>query len=83
MAILIETERMILRQFTEEDAEALCAVCNQEYILKWMPDWEGNVEQNNHNIKFTDEHLNKHDNFMPVLFYGRDYGKTWRNYISA
>ena len=45
MSILIETERLILRQFTGEDAEALNAVCNQEYILKWMPDWKVTVAQ--------------------------------------
>jgi [ribosomal protein S5]-alanine N-acetyltransferase len=45
MEILIETERLLLRQFTEGDAEALCEVCNQDYILKRMPDWEGAVEQ--------------------------------------
>ena len=45
MAIIIETERLLLRQFTEEDAEALCAVCNQDDILKWMPDWQGTIEQ--------------------------------------
>lgn len=39
MAIVIETERLRLRQFTEGDAEALCAVCNEDDILKWMPDW--------------------------------------------
>ncbi|KUO76364.1 MAG: acetyltransferase [Clostridia bacterium BRH_c25] len=44
MSIYIETERLILRQFTIEDAEELSSICNQEYILKWMPDWEGTVE---------------------------------------
>lgn len=45
MEITIETERLLLRQFARADAEALCAVCNQDYILKWMPDWKGTVEQ--------------------------------------
>lgn len=45
MAIVIETERLRLRQFTEGDAEALCAVCNEAGILQWMPDWKGTVAQ--------------------------------------
>ncbi len=38
MNILIETERLTLRKFSEDDAEPLSAICNQAYVLKWMPD---------------------------------------------
>jgi len=39
----IDTERLLLRQFTEQDAEALNKIANQKYILRWMPDWEFSV----------------------------------------
>lgn len=45
MSIGIETERLILRQFTAADAEELHRICNEPYILKWMPDWESSVER--------------------------------------
>lgn len=44
MSIFIETERLILRQFSKQDASGLHKVCNQEYILKWMPDWKSSVD---------------------------------------
>jgi len=43
--ILIKTERLILREFQMEDALPLNDICNELYILKWMPDWEVTVEQ--------------------------------------
>lgn len=45
MSIQIETERLILRQFTTADAEELHRICNEPSILKWMPDWESSVEK--------------------------------------
>lgn len=45
MSITIETKRLILRQFSMEDAKALYSICNEPYILKWMPDWESSVER--------------------------------------
>ena len=54
MEIVIETKRLLLRQFAEEDAEALCAVCNQDDILRWMPDWKGTVEQKREWIRWVD-----------------------------
>jgi RimJ/RimL family protein N-acetyltransferase len=56
MAIIIETERLLLRQFTEEDTEALWAVCNQDDILKWMPDWKGTIEQKRGWIRWVEGH---------------------------
>lgn len=44
MNIYIETERLILRQFNLDDAEELNSICNQSYVLKWMPDWKSSVE---------------------------------------
>lgn len=45
MDIRIETERLVLRQFSLEDASDLQRICNEPYILKWMPDWETSVDQ--------------------------------------
>lgn len=47
MNINIETERLMLRQFTVNDAEELHPICNQPYILKWMPDWKSSVKERN------------------------------------
>ena len=48
----ILTERLLLRQFTELDAEALNSICNQEYVLKWMPDWESSVQDTRNLIRY-------------------------------
>lgn len=45
MSIRIETKRLVLRQFEQNDAERLHELCSQPYILKWMPDWERSIEQ--------------------------------------
>jgi len=45
MAIYIETERLILREFTLNDVEKLHSICSQPYILKWMPDWKRTVAE--------------------------------------
>jgi hypothetical protein len=39
MSIYIESERLILRQFTESDLTNLVEIANQEHILFWCPDW--------------------------------------------
>jgi [ribosomal protein S5]-alanine N-acetyltransferase len=44
MDIRIETGRLILRQFSLDDASDLHRICNEPYILKWMPDWKSSVE---------------------------------------
>lgn len=44
MSICIETERLILRQFSLDDAVELNKICNEPNILKWMPDWESSVD---------------------------------------
>jgi ribosomal-protein-alanine N-acetyltransferase len=44
MSICIETERLVLRQFSVEDAIELNKICNEAYILKWMPDWKSSVD---------------------------------------
>jgi len=48
----LKTERLILRQFTESDAEGLNKIANQDYILKWMPDWESSVEHTKNLINY-------------------------------
>jgi RimJ/RimL family protein N-acetyltransferase len=44
MSISIETERLILRQFNLDDAVELHKICNEAYILKWMPDWQSSTD---------------------------------------
>jgi ribosomal-protein-alanine N-acetyltransferase len=44
MNICIETERLVLRQFSVNDAIELHKICNEAYILKWMPDWKSSVD---------------------------------------
>lgn len=39
MSIYIESERLILRQFTEDDLPNLVNIASQEHILAWCPDW--------------------------------------------
>ena len=45
MSIRIETDRLVLRQFSAEDAVELNSICNEPYVLKWMPDWQVPVER--------------------------------------
>jgi len=40
MNFVIQTQRLLLRPFTQEDAPALHRISNEPYVLKWMPDWE-------------------------------------------
>ena len=55
MPIQIETERLVLRQFKQEDANELHNICNQEYVLKWMPDWGVSVESLKEGIKWFEK----------------------------
>ena len=52
MEYLINTERLILRQFVENDAEVLNRIANQDYVLKWMPDWKSSVEDTRGLIRY-------------------------------
>ena len=40
MSIYIESERLVLRQFTEVDLPALVEIASQKHILDWCPDWK-------------------------------------------
>lgn len=40
MSVQIKTKRLVLREFDVSDAGKFTAICNQEHILKWMPDWK-------------------------------------------
>ena len=40
MSICIESERLILREFTEADLPALVEIAGQEHIVYWCPDWD-------------------------------------------
>ena len=52
MSFVINTERLTLRPFREEDAPILNRISNEAYILKWMPDWKASVEQTERFIKY-------------------------------
>ncbi len=43
--IKIETERLIIREYSIEDIPILYEISNEENILKWMPDWKGTLEK--------------------------------------
>jgi len=40
MSTFIESERLILREFTEDDLPALVEIAGQEHILRWCTDWQ-------------------------------------------
>jgi len=45
MSVRVETDRLVLRQFSVGDAQELHDICNEPYILKWMPDWQVPIEK--------------------------------------
>jgi RimJ/RimL family protein N-acetyltransferase len=49
---VIKTERLTLRPFQAEDAPALNQIANQDYVLKWMPDWESSIEDTERLIQY-------------------------------
>ncbi|HYF84638.1 MAG TPA: GNAT family N-acetyltransferase [Clostridia bacterium] len=55
MTIQIETARLNLRQFKQADTNELHNICNQEYVLKWMPDWGVSVENLKEGIKWFEK----------------------------
>ncbi|WP_066495805.1 GNAT family N-acetyltransferase [Abyssisolibacter fermentans] len=59
MSICIETRRLVLRQFSIEDAVELHKICNESYILKWMPDWRTSLEDMKGWIKWIDKQYDK------------------------
>ena len=52
MDFFIKTERLTLRQFQFEDAAALNAIANSEYVLTWMPDWKSDISDTENQIKW-------------------------------
>lgn len=59
MSIYIKTERLTLRQFTINDSVELNKICNEKYILKWMPDWESSLEDREKWIEWVDTQYSK------------------------
>lgn len=59
MDIYIETERLLLREFTAEDAEELQSICSQPHILKWMPDWKRTIAERREWISWVRENYPK------------------------
>ena len=55
MGIRIETDRLVLRQFETEDAQALHRIASEKHILKWMPDWESSIERKRELIRWFEE----------------------------
>lgn len=45
MGIIINTERLLIRELHKSDAAILNEICNEPSILKWMPNWETSLEQ--------------------------------------
>lgn len=50
--ITIPTKRLVLRDFAENDANALQKICNQPGVLKWMPDWQLSISETENLIKW-------------------------------
>lgn len=68
MSIYIETERLVLRQFTENDVNELHSICSQPHILKWMPDWNVSIEERNSWIKWVeDQYLKSTKNTARIM----------------
>ena len=40
MSIYIESDRLVLREFTESDLPTLVDIASQEHICHWCPDWK-------------------------------------------
>jgi RimJ/RimL family protein N-acetyltransferase len=52
MDFTIQTQHLLLRPFTPEDAPALHRISNEPYVLQWMPDWEMTEEDTRGLIRF-------------------------------
>lgn len=52
MDCTIRTERLLLRPFRVEDAQALTGITRQQSIRKWMPDWQVDVAKNEDVIRW-------------------------------
>lgn len=52
MNLTLQTERLLLRPFSAEDAPALNRISNQKYVLDWMPDWESTIEDTERLIRW-------------------------------
>ncbi len=59
MSIQIKTKRLLLREFTAEDAVELQSICSQPYILKWMPDWGRTIAERREWIRWVRESYSK------------------------
>ncbi len=42
-ATILTTERLILRELTTEDNNALCEICNKPGICEWLTDYSGDI----------------------------------------
>jgi RimJ/RimL family protein N-acetyltransferase len=40
MNVRIETQRLIIREFAEQDAQALSDAAGQPSVERWLPDWK-------------------------------------------
>ncbi len=42
--VICETKRLIVREYTPRDGEALGSFAGKDFIVKWLPDWAGASE---------------------------------------
>ena len=43
--MFFETDELIIDEIKENDSKRFYEICNQNFVLKWMKDWEHNLEE--------------------------------------
>ena len=43
--MFFETQNLVIDKLTEADAICFHKICNQPFVLKWMEDWEHNLDE--------------------------------------
>ena len=43
--MFFETQNLVIDELTEADAICFHKICNQPFVLKWMEDWEHNLDE--------------------------------------
>ncbi|WP_052356519.1 GNAT family N-acetyltransferase [[Clostridium] dakarense] len=74
--IRIETERLVIREFSISDAKDLNKIENQSHILKWMPDFESTMNETITWINWRMGQYLKYSKENPTLILGITLKKT-------